>query len=280
MSTTAAAAGSDAVFDAATGIHALTSPQNGFCSPRAVGPSASAWGPAVEVDGLTLELGASTILHGLNWRVAAGEVHAIIGPNGCGKSTLLKTLLGQMPHTGRVQLRWPSAQPGVLAYVPQAIECDRTLPMTVLDFLACMVQPQRPVYWGIGREVRTRIMAALEQVGMAARANRRMGDLSGGERQRVLLAQALLPQADIVLLDEPMAALDQAGMAVFESLLAHWRSRGTTIVWVEHDMAAVRRLADRVTAIARGRIEWTDTPQALADAQRLLDLFTRQGARA
>lgn len=249
-----------------------TSTQNGLCAARGLG----AVGPQVRVEGLDLTLGASHILHAIDWSVAAGEIHALIGPNGCGKSTLIKTLLGQMPHTGRIALHWPAEREGVLAYVPQAIECDRTLPMTVLDFLACMVEPRLPVFWGIARDVRTRIMAALDRVGMAERASRRMGDLSGGERQRVLLAQSLLPEADIVLLDEPMAALDQVGMAVFEGLLEHWRTRGVTVIWVEHDIAAVRRLATRVSAIAHGRIQWTDTPEVLADTQRLLQLFTRQ----
>ena len=241
---------------------------------------ATAAGPALRLQNVSLQLGATRILQGIDWQVHAGEVHALVGPNGCGKSSLIKTVLGMQPHTGSVTLHWPGPQPGVLAYVPQAIECDRTLPMTVQDFMGCMLQQERPLYLGLRRAVRERLLGALERVGMAHKIDRRMGDLSGGERQRVLLAQSLLPPAQIVLLDEPMAALDRAGMDVFESLLAQWRSQGATVVWVEHDLAAVRRLADRVTALTRGRLLWTHTPAALGDAAMLLQLFTHGAASA
>lgn len=234
-------------------------------------------GPAVVLADVNLQFGASRILRDIGLQIAAGEVHALVGPNGCGKSSLIKTVLGLMPHTGEVRLHWPTAKPGVVAYVPQSIECDRTLPMTVQDFLGCMLQAL-PLYIGIRREVRERIDEALSRVGMASRASRRMGDLSGGERQRVLLAQSLLPPAQLVLLDEPMAALDQAGMAVFERLLEDWRQQGATVLWVEHDMMAVRRLADRVTALSQGQRLWTAGPEVLADAEVLLRLFARQHA--
>lgn len=229
-------------------------------------------GPALCLREVSLQLGATPILRGIDWQVRAGEVHALVGANGCGKSSLIKTLLGLMPHRGEVALHWPGEVPGVLAYVPQAIECDRTLPMTVQDFMACMLQA-RPVYCGIQDAARARIDAALARVGMAQKADCRMGDLSGGERQRVLLAQSLLPSAQLLLLDEPMAALDQAGIAVFETLLLAWRQAGATVLWVEHDLAAVRRLADRVTAMRFGRMQWTRAPEALGDADTLLQLF-------
>lgn len=242
-------------------------------------PQPGPGGPGVLLRDVQLQLGATRILHDINWEVRPGEVHAIVGPNGCGKSSLIKTVLGMMPHTGTITLHWPGPTPGRLAYVPQAIECDRTLPMTVQDFMACMLQ-QRPLYLGIRRDVRERMTAALERVGMAHKMMRRMGDLSGGERQRVLLAQSLLPPASIVLLDEPMAALDQAGMAVFEALLTEWQSQGTTVLWVEHDLAAVRKLAHRVTALSRGRMLWTHPPEALGDSSLLLQLFARAATPA
>lgn len=234
-------------------------------------------GPAVVLDGVGLQLGASTILQDICLQADAARVHALVGPNGCGKSCLLKTILGLMPHTGSVRLHWPDHQPGRVAYVPQAIECDRTLPMTVQDFLACMLQG-RPLYFGIRASVARQIETALARVGMAGKIRRRMGELSGGERQRVLLAQSLLPPAQLLLLDEPMAALDQAGMAVFESLLQAWRQKGATVLWVEHDMVAVRRLADRVTALSHGQVQWTEGPEVLASAEVLLRLFARQQA--
>ena len=132
--------------------------------------AAPAIGPAVCLRDVRLQLGATPILHGIDWQVRAGEVHALVGANGCGKSSLIKTLLGQMPHRGEVTLHWPGDTPGTLAYVPQAIECDRTLPMTVQDFMACMLQPQ-PLFWGIRRAVRERIaVTRLDRRQTAARS--------------------------------------------------------------------------------------------------------------
>ena len=123
-------------------------------------------GPALRLQGVNLQLGATRILQDINWQVNAGEIHALVGPNGCGKSSLMKTVLGMMPHTGQITLHWPLPAPGVLAYVPQAIEADRTLPMTVQDFMGCMLQQQRPLYLGLRRAVRERILQGLERVGV------------------------------------------------------------------------------------------------------------------
>ncbi|QKV54156.1 metal ABC transporter ATP-binding protein [Comamonas antarctica] len=228
-------------------------------------------GPAVVFERVALTLGRTQVLRDVSLRVAPGSVHAIVGPNGAGKSSLVKTLLGQTPHQGRLALEWPGA-PGVMGYVPQALAFDAGLPMTVDDFMAAMTQ-RKPAFLGFARARVAEISAALERVGMAGKRQRRMGALSGGERQRVLLAQGLVPTPALLVLDEPMAALDEAGAQVFEQLLAGWKQAGVTVLWVEHDLEAVGRLADHVTGLNRG-VLFDGPPREVLTPQTLLDLFS------
>lgn len=234
-----------------------------------------ATGPGVAFDNVSLTLGRTTILDRVSFDIRPGSVHALVGPNGGGKSSLIKTLLGQMPHQGRLSLTWPG-EPGLIGYVPQALEFDRGLPMTVDDFMAAMCQ-RRPAFLGLSRKVAPAIGEALERVGMQDKRKRRMGALSGGERQRVLLAQGLIPAPHLLVLDEPMSALDEAGAHVFEQLLAHWRKAMVTVVWIEHDLAAVKRLAERVTGLNR-RVLFDGPPEQTLSPERLLNLFSTHPA--
>lgn len=234
-------------------------------------PLALSAGPGIEFDRVSLTLGRTAILDRISFNIRPGSVHALVGPNGGGKSSLIKTLLGQMPHQGRLCLNWP-AEPGLIGYVPQALEFDRGLPMTVDDFMAAMCQ-RLPAFMGLSRKVAPAIGDALERVGMQDKRKRRMGALSGGERQRVLLAQGLIPSPQLLVLDEPMSALDEAGAQVFERLLADWRQSGVTVVWIEHDLAAVKRLAERVTGLNR-RVLFDGPPEHTLSPDRLLSLFS------
>ena len=228
-------------------------------------------GPTLDFADVSLTLGRTTILDQVTFQVQPGSVHALVGPNGGGKSSLIKTLLGQMPHQGRLSLQWPGT-PGTIGYVPQALEFDRGLPMTVDDFMAAMCQ-RRPAFLGLSKHYAAAIGEALERVGMQDKRKRRMGALSGGERQRVLLAQGLIPAPQLLVLDEPMSALDEAGIRVFERLLGDWRQSGITVLWIEHDLEAVGRLADRVTGLNR-RVLFDATPKQALTPERLLTLFS------
>ena len=228
-------------------------------------------GPTLDFAEVSLTLGRTTILDNVTFQVQPGHVHALVGPNGGGKSSLIKTLLGQMPHQGQLNLHWPG-QPGTIGYVPQALEFDRGLPMTIDDFMAAMCQ-RRPAFLGLSKHYAKAIGEALERVGMQDKRKRRMGALSGGERQRVLLAQGLIPAPQLLVLDEPMSALDEAGIQVFERLLGDWRAAGITVLWIEHDLEAVKRLADRVTGLNR-RVLFDATPQQALTPERLLSLFS------
>ncbi|MCK6190924.1 metal ABC transporter ATP-binding protein [Pseudomonas sp. EYE_354] len=228
-------------------------------------------GPTLDFDNVSLTLGRTVILDSVAFQVQPGSIHALVGPNGGGKSSLIKTLLGQTPHQGRLSLVWPST-PGTIGYVPQALEFDRGLPMTVDDFMAAMCQ-RRPAFLGLSKHYAAAIGDALERVGMQDKRKRRMGALSGGERQRVLLAQGLIPAPQLLVLDEPMSALDEAGTQVFERLLNDWRLAGITVLWIEHDLEAVGRLADRVTGLNR-RVLFDASAKEALTPDRLLTLFS------
>lgn len=236
-----------------------------------------AGGPELVFDAVDLSLGHTDILRQVSFRVAAGGVHALVGPNGGGKSSLFKALLGQMPHRGRISLNWPGEQPGTVGYVPQALAFDAGLPMTVLDFMGAMCQ-RRPVFLGLSPRWKAPVEQALQQVGMLEKSGRRMGALSGGERQRVLLAQALIPSPDLILLDEPMSALDEAGVDIFERLLAHWRATRVTVLWIEHDLDAVTRLADHVTGLSR-HVLFDGPAASTLTPDRVLALFSSRARR-
>ncbi|OPA90699.1 manganese ABC transporter ATP-binding protein [Pseudomonas fluorescens] len=229
------------------------------------------FGPTLDFDKVSLTLGRTVILDNVSFNVQPGTIHALVGPNGGGKSSLIKTLLGQTPHQGQLRLHWPNAV-GTVGYVPQALEFDRGLPMTVDDFMAAMCQ-RRPAFLGLSKHYAAAIGEALERVGMQDKRKRRMGALSGGERQRVLLAQGLIPAPQLLVLDEPMSALDEAGIQVFERLLNDWRLAGITVLWIEHDLEAVGRLADRVTGLNR-RVLFDAMPKEALTPDRLLTLFS------
>lgn len=114
---------------------------------------------------------------------------------------------------------------------------------------------------------------------MEGKTGRYMGALVGGERQRVMMAQCLMPVPDLLVLDEPMAALDEAGARIFERLVGRLQERGATILWVEHDLAAVRRLAGRVTGLSRS-VLFDSAPEAELTPERVLALFSHRAGGA
>jgi zinc transport system ATP-binding protein len=205
--------------------------------------------PLLEIRDLAVRRDRETLLAGVSLAVRRGAVHVVIGPNGAGKSTLLAAVLGQIAFSGSITAHWRGA--GRIGYLPQSFAVDRTLPVTVADFLALSRQ-RRPVCFGIERATRRRINDLLARVGLAELAARPLSVLSGGELRRVLLAHAIDPLPELLLLDEPAAGLDErAIVAMEEILLALRREAGLTVLMVSHDLGQVRRLADRVTVLNR-----------------------------
>jgi zinc transport system ATP-binding protein len=184
-------------------------------------PALSALQPLLTLRGLGVRQGREILLDGVALDVRRGSIHVVVGPNGGGKSTLLTAILGRIAFTGSITALWQSA--GRIGYLPQSFAVDRTLPVTVSDFLALSRQ-RRPVCFGIER----------------------------GTRQRVLLANAIDPTPELLLLDEPAAGLDEMAIGQMEEILLGLKGQaGLTALMVSHDLAQVRRLADRVTLLNR-----------------------------
>jgi zinc transport system ATP-binding protein len=203
----------------------------------------------VEIDSLTVRRQREALLDRVSIRIARGALHAIVGPNGAGKSTLLAAMLGQIPFDGRIVLNWNGA--GTIGLVPQSFPVDVTLPVTVLDFLA-LTRQRRPVCLGIGTRTRVKAAELLARVGLTGLESRPLAALSGGELRRVLLAHALDPEPELLVLDEPGSGLDEQSGEWLESTLRDMKqSRRATIILVSHHADRVRRLADRVTSLDR-----------------------------
>ena len=205
-------------------------------------------GPSIDFAGVNLALGNTRILEDVSFAVRAGSIHCIVGANGGGKTSLIRSLIGQMPHSGRIDIHWQDDR--VTGYVPQSLDFDKSLPITVMDFMA-MTSQRRPIFLGVPRPRRRLIEAALDRVGLNGKQRARLGSLSGGERQRVLFAQAMIPEPALLILDEPMTGLDLAGKGILEGAIRDFARAGGTVVWINHDIVQVNDIADAMTYIDR-----------------------------
>ena len=205
-------------------------------------------GAALRVTGVGRDFGAHTVLHGIDLQVPAGEFVAIVGRSGCGKSTLLRLLAGlDRPTRGRIALGAGEAADSARIMFQE----PRLLPWArVIDNVEVGVSEQEAP-----AARRERALELLAEVGLADRANEWPGVLSGGQRQRVALARALVSRPQLLLLDEPMGALDALTRIEMQRLLERlWLNQGFSAVLVTHDVGEALTLADRVVLIDRGAI--------------------------
>ena len=234
------------------------------------------YGPSIHFEKVSLTLGNTEILKDLNFDIKAGNLHCIIGPNGGGKTSLLRALLGQMPHSGNINIDWQENR--TIGYVPQSLNFDTTLPVTVENFMSMTCQ-NKPAFMNLSIDDKQIINKTLELVNMAGKADRLFGQLSGGEKQRVLLAQALLPEPSLLILDESTSGLDKAGAEIMRDLLNELKAKGVTILIIHHDIMEVKEIGDCVTCINR-KVLFTGCPAVELTADRILNIFStaRQAA--
>lgn len=231
----------------------------------------------IKVENLSLAFGKNKVLKNIDFTANAGEIHCIIGPNGGGKTTFIKSLLGQMHHEGKISFEW-SGKAGIIGYVPQIVEIDKTLPINISDFIALCIQ-KRPAFLGIDKKFSKTVEEILTKLEMIKKSKYLFSELSGGERQRILFAQALIPNPDLLILDEPMNSIDKSGAEVFSRIINELKQNGTTIIWIHHDLTQVQKIADKVTCINKS-IVFSGEPKSVMDEKNLLKIFspvTEQG---
>jgi zinc transport system ATP-binding protein len=220
-----------------------------------------------QVTGLSVRFSDLLVLDDINLHIHCGELTALVGPNGAGKTTLLRAILGEQAYTGKIVFRAKGGEPTrpKVGYVPQHLALDADAPITVQDFFAASVGNQ-PVWLGVSGKMRTVAKDALDKVAAGHLLRRRLSELSGGELQRVLLAAAISPMPELLLLDEPAAGVDTTGLTLFYELVCNLRRQyDLSIIIVTHDLAGVAPHVDRMVLLNKKIILDGKPTEVLAD---------------
>ena len=235
----------------------------------------------LRVENVSVKIGADRILKDVNLHVHCGELVALIGPNGAGKSTFLKAILGEQEYEGVIAFSEPgkrSKKPRI-GYVPQSPAFDPSDPVSVSDLFACCMS-RRPAFLGLGRSMGDLVKECLERVHGEDLIAKRVGTLSGGELQRVLLALALEPMPNILILDEPLSGVDIEGMTNLMDMLDEIRKTyDLSILMTTHDFSTLPRYADQVVLIDHA-VLCKGRPEAVLNSEEFKTAFHLKGGRA
>jgi manganese/zinc/iron transport system ATP- binding protein len=213
------------------------------------------------VDGLSAAYRKNTVLHDVSFTIKKGSLTSIVGPNGAGKSTLIKVLLELHPRlTGTTAffgttLKKEKARVG---YVPQRGSVDWDFPTDALDVVMMGMYGQIGWVKWPNKHHREKALEALDKVGMADYAHRQISELSGGQQQRVFLARALIQNADLYFMDEPLAGVDAATERAIMTILKELKNEGRTVLVVHHDLQTVEDYFDQVLFLNRSVIAHGD----------------------
>lgn len=213
----------------------------------------------LDISNLTMHLGGNLALHDVSLHIKTGEIITIVGPNGSGKSTLLRAIIGALkPTSGKIE----KASNLRIGYVPQRLNINPTLPMTVRRFL------------GLPHRINSaQVSQALAQAGVPELGARQMSRLSGGQFQRVLLARALMNQPQLLILDEATQGLDQPGSVAFYRKIEEVRQQlNCAVLMVSHDLHVVMSASDRVICLNR-HVCCEGAPEHVASAPEYRALF-------
>ena len=235
----------------------------------------------LRIQNLSVKIGTDAILKDVNLHIHCGQMVALIGPNGAGKSTLIKAVLGQQDFDGIIAFSAPGMRhrkPPRIGYVPQSPSFDPSDPISVADLFACCLS-RRPAFLGFSDAMLDKTMECLERVHGEELIHKRVGTLSGGELQRVLLALALEPLPNILILDEPLSGVDVEGQTGLMDMLDEIRKRyDLSILMTTHDFGMLPTYADKVVLIDHTVVEKGSPTEVLGSEAFRTIFHTRGGA--
>ncbi len=231
----------------------------------------------IHVEDLHVTLGGTPILRGVTANIDRGQITAVIGLNGSGKTTFFRTLLKEVPYSGRIVFSCGHDHnlpfPQHIGYVPQRLMFDPSLPLAVVELMTLALE-KRPLFFGISHKAKERMKRLLDRVWAVHLLDKPVGTLSGGELQRVLLALALEPPPEILLLDEPAAGIDFKHSGEFYDLIHQLnRQTGVTVLLVSHELNIVTKYAQHVLCLNEGRIQCQGPPQEVTTGDMIAKIF-------
>lgn len=235
----------------------------------------------LKIEHLSVSIGTQRILDDVNLHMHCGQLVALIGPNGAGKSTLLRAILGQRDYDGQITFHAAGGRSSKLriGYVPQSPAFDRADPVSVMDLFTCCIF-RRPAFLRPRRAMREKVLHCLSNVHGEALIDKRIGALSGGELQRVLLALALEPLPNILILDEPLSGVDVEGMTLLMDMLDEIRHKfDLSILMTTHDFSMLERYCDQVVLL-QGKILRRGTPLDVLSSDEFAQAFRMGGGAA
>ena len=205
----------------------------------------------IKIVDLGVAFGEQTVLENVNLHIHCGQMTAVIGRNGAGKSTLVRAILNEVPHTGEIQFKNKMNNNMAnlkMGYVPQAVNIDRTTPLSVYDMFQSFTG-RLPILLKSKKE-HQHVREALAEFDVDGLIDQPVGTLSGGQLQRVLLAMAVHDTPNLIILDEPVSGIDKNGMDAFYEKMKYLKeTHDLAIILVSHDLDYVYKYADNVILI-------------------------------
>ena len=232
----------------------------------------------LKIEHLGVQIDGEDILRDVNLHIHCGEIAALIGPNGAGKSTLIRSILGQREHQGKITFQPAGGRSRKfrIGYVPQSPSFSAGEPVSVLDLFAMCIG-KGPAAFHVGRRLRETVMECLRNVHGESLIDKKIGSLSGGELQRVLLALALEPVPDILILDEPLSGVDAEGIHQLLTMLDEIRTKfDLSIFMVTHDFAMLSRYVDKVVLL-KETVLTQGTPEQVLSSPEFRSVFHMVG---